>query len=69
MTMYSDTSEDKFICGDCGYEQECLIDEIVGETVTKIVGSGRHKDEIETVICPQCGSENWHSESIRSIFK
>jgi len=55
-------------CGDCEYTDTAPIDKVVGETVAETVGSGRREKEIETVVCPNCGSDDWHSESVRDAL-
>jgi uncharacterized protein with PIN domain len=55
-------------CGDCGHTEEAPIDEVTGETVKQTVGSGRREKEVEIVVCPECKSEDWHSESVRDAL-
>ena len=63
--MSDDEIVEPWKCGDCGHTETGVpIDELAGERVTKTVGSGRREKEIETVICPECGSDDWHSKSI-----
>jgi uncharacterized protein with PIN domain len=59
---------DMFECGECNHEEPARIDAIVGEKITKTVGTGRRATEITTVVCPECGSEDWYSRSIRDAF-
>ena len=55
-------------CADCSHTESGPVDELVGEEIEKTVGTGRRKKEITTVICPSCGSENWHSQAVRDVF-
>lgn len=55
-------------CADCGHTETAPVDKITGERVTKTVGEGRRARTIETAICPECGSENWNSESVRKMM-
>lgn len=61
------TETEQWNCGDCGYIEEGPIDVLVGKKVTKTIGEGRREKTIETVQCPCCGSDDWHSTSVRDI--
>lgn len=57
-------------CGDCGHTDEAPFDEAAGRSIEKTVGETgtRRESVIETVVCPECYSENWHSKSVRDAF-
>jgi len=64
-----DGQEDAFRCGACGHAEPCAIDEVVGDEETRTFGSGRHEVERTVVVCPECGSSDWHSDSVaESLF-
>lgn len=61
-------TQEEWECGDCGHSEKGPVDGITGEETQTVVGSGRREKEVTTVVCPSCGSDNWHSESVRDAF-
>jgi len=57
-------------CLDCGHTETAPFDEAAGRPIKKTVGETgtRRESVIETVVCPSCYSENWHSECVRDAF-
>ena len=51
-------------CFDCGYTESTPFEEIAGQKIKKTVGEGRRERVIETAVCPQCKSEDWHSKGV-----
>jgi|AntDeeMinimDraft_5_1070356.scaffolds.fasta_scaffold00621_27 Zn ribbon nucleic-acid-binding protein len=70
MTPDSDSSDasnelvEKWGCHDCGHTDTAPFDEVAGRPIRKTVGQGRRETVIETAVCPECYSEDWHSESV-----
>jgi len=54
-------------CPDCGYIDIGPVDGFVGKNITLDVGKGRYKRKVETVVCPNCESKDWHSEATDRI--
>lgn len=61
-------SHEEWECGDCGHTETAPTDELAGRLIKKTVGEGRRTEVIETAVCPECKSENWHSESVRDAL-
>ena len=55
-------------CSDCGYTDTGPIDRLIGKNMAVEVGRGRRKKTVETVVCPNCDSRDWHSESVRDLI-
>jgi len=62
------TESERWSCYDCGHIESAPIDELAGRAIKKTVGEGRRLTVIETTVCPECKSENWHSESVSEAF-
>jgi len=61
-------TEEWWHCGDCSHSESAPVGELAGEHYTKTVGSGHREKQIETVRCPNCQSEDWHSDSARMVL-
>jgi len=61
-------TRERWECGDCGHTETAPLDELAGRPIKKTVGSGRRLKVIETAVCPECKSENWHSRSVREAL-
>lgn len=69
--MSTDTTtevEEKWSCGECGHTEMAPAGEVTGVLITKAGRAGRTEREIETPICPECGSEDWYSQSVRDAI-
>lgn len=62
------TETERWWCDNCGHEDDGQIDELVGKQVTKTVGEGRRTKTIETVVCPNCHSEQWYSQGVHDLL-
>lgn len=62
------SSTERWSCFDCGHIETSNIGELAGRKIEKTVGEGRRLQTIETVVCPECKSENWYSESVSEAF-
>lgn len=62
------TTQEEWECGDCGHTESAPTDELAGRLIEKTVGEGHRTRVIETAVCPECKSENWHSEGVRDAF-
>lgn len=63
--MADDENTEPWLCQDCGYtETDVPVDEVTGETEVQTFGSGAREVEREVVVCPECGSDEWHSRSV-----
>jgi len=66
--MSRDDLTEQWRCAECGHTETGPVDGVTGEPIKKTVGQGRRETTIETVLCPLCSSDNWHSESVRDAF-
>jgi hypothetical protein len=55
-------------CGDCDQEATAPVGDLAGDTQDVVVGTGRYETRATTAVCPNCGSEDWHSESTRDTI-
>jgi uncharacterized protein with PIN domain len=60
--------EEPWTCGDCSHTEPAPVNELAGRIIRKTVGSRARTNVIETSVCPNCYSEDWHSESVRNAF-
>lgn len=67
-TEHGSKGSERWGCFDCGHIESAAVDKLAGRLIKKTVGSGRREEVIETVVCPECKSENWHSESVSEAF-
>jgi len=49
-------------CKDCNYVDRGPVDTLVGKCVEVEVEEGGETKTVETVVCPNCESENWYSD-------
>lgn len=68
MTSETERLREPWKCADCGHTDEAPPDELAGRYIEKTVGEGRRTKVIETVVCPECHSENWHSQGVRDLM-
>jgi ribosomal protein S27AE len=55
-------------CGDCVHTTTAPCGDLPGATTEVTVGSGDRQVTVETPVCPECGSLNWHSKPTRDAF-
>jgi len=61
---------EQWSCDECGHTNTGPVGELVGTRVTKTVAEGTHREtEIETVVCPECGSDTWGSETAKALLE
>lgn len=62
-----ESTVDTYRCESCGYTEQTEIDETAGDTEERTFGQGRREVEREILVCPECGSDEWLSDSVRSL--
>lgn len=60
----SEELSERWGCHNCGHTETALFDDVAGRQIKKTVGQGRRESIIQTAVCPECYSEDWHSESV-----
>lgn len=61
-------SEDMFRCGECGHTEPCKIDEVAGREEKRTFAGDIREVEETVVVCPVCGSDDWHSDSVATAL-
>lgn len=59
--------QEGWTCPDFGHTETAELGTLPGEKIEKTVGEGRRAKVIETVVCPDCGSDRWASEMARLL--
>lgn len=64
MSDDQNTPTEPYKCFDCGHTETAPVGDLAGEIVEVTVGEGRREKTVEVGVCPECGSEDWHSKGV-----